>query len=166
MKTRTIIILLFIVVLAIILIVGINSFKAKKIAEKEDELIELKLEQAAMEFDLDLDIDTDQRLSNVKDLNAFLEPTEQTESILKRWEAVHEIDPDYPYPEKEIKERDWVEMNHFMFGDADDEDGGAKTEMIYIEDKNIERDIYDYIMFGNTDTDDATVEEAEERLEE
>lgn len=106
----------------------------------------------------------DQRLSDIEDLNTLLEPTKQTLNILKRWEVVHQIDPDYPYPETEIEEQDWMGINQFLYGDFDDEEGGAKAKMVYDENKNIDNDVYEYIM-ANLSSDHPVVQEAEERIE-
>jgi hypothetical protein len=133
-------------------------------ADLEDRLIQLKLRQTKIDLYLELQSDTDERLSNIEDLNALLEPTDETFRSLKRWEIVHQIDPDYPYPEAEIKEQDWIGINKFLYGETNE--GGAKAKMIYDENMNIDSDVYNFIRTGNTSSDDPVVKEAEKRMEE
>ncbi|QQK77588.1 hypothetical protein HUG15_19710 [Salicibibacter cibarius] len=54
-------------------------------------------------------------------------PTSFTYDILDRWEEVHDINPDIPYPEEHIDSEDWLEIDDFYvrnlanFRDIDDE---------------------------------------------
>ncbi|BAD63237.1 hypothetical protein CAY60_004695 [Shouchella clausii] len=45
---------------------------------------------------------------NVDDIS--LNPTEQTDTIIERWEAVSEAFPTIQFPQKQIEEEDWVEV--------------------------------------------------------
>lgn len=163
-KKPTIIILL--VALAIIFTLGINGYTENKLANKEDRIIELQLEQAKHEFRLDLkSFPEDKRLREINDLNTFFEPTEQTFKLLKRWEIVHQVDPNYPYPKNEIEEQDWMGMHYFLYGDLDDEEGAAKADMIYDKNNTIDRDVYDYIGTGDASSDHPIVQEVEKRIE-
>lgn len=160
------VIIILAIALVIIVIIGVKTYQAKKAADKEDRQIELQLEQAKNEFRLKLiSFPEDKRLSEIDDLNTLLEPTEQTYKLLKRWEIVHQVDPDYPYPENEIVEQDWMGMNYFLYGYLDDEDGAAKADMIYDENNNIDRDVYDYIGTGDTSSDHPVIQEVEKRIE-
>lgn len=103
-------------------------------------------------------------MNDIKNLNELLEPTKETFKILKRWEIVHHIDPDYPYPTTEIKKQDWMGLNYFLYGDPDNEEGAAKAEMTYDEDNNIDSDVLDYIMSG-THSNHPVVKEAAERMD-
>src|SRR5699024_3365273 len=133
--------------LAVIITLGLNSYKAKKIADMEDRMIQLTLKQTAIDLDLEQKSFPDnERLSDVENLNELLIPTKKTYKLLKRWEIVHHIDPDYPYPATEIEEQDWMGINYFLYGDLDDEEGAAKAEMHYDENNNIDSDVLDYIM--------------------
>lgn len=123
------------------------NYYEKEKTDKEERIIYISLRQARSEFKLELEIDTHEGLSNVEDLNTLLEPTHVTDVILKRWKTVHQIDPEYPYPETEIKERDWMGMNRFLHG-KNAEDEGNKQYMIYDEEGNIDSDVFDYIMLG------------------
>lgn len=163
-RTRALIIVITIIALAIVGTLLITNFKEKKITEKENHIIELQLEQIEGEFHMELRKDPSEKLSNIEDLNTVLQPTKTTFIILKRWKIVHQIDSHYPYPETEIEEQNWIGINHFLYGDLDDEKGGAKAEMIYDENKNIDRDVFDYIFFG-TISNHPVVKEAEERIE-
>lgn len=163
-RRRTVIIMLSIIALAIIVTLGINGYKTKKIADKEDQIIEIKLFQSEGDLSLEVqDIPDDKRPGDIEDLNALFTPTKETFNILNRWEVVHQIDPEYPYPETLIKEEDWMGMNQYLYGDADDEAGGAKAEMVYDENNNIDNDVYEYIM-ANVSSDHPVVEEAEEQI--
>jgi hypothetical protein len=123
------------------------NYYEKEKTDKEEQIMYLSLRQAGSEFNLELEIDTHEGLSNVEDLNTLLKPTHVTDVVLKRWEAVHQIDPEYPYPETEIKEQDWMGMNQFLHG-KDAEDEGHKPDMIYDDEGNIDSDVFDYIMLG------------------
>lgn len=167
-KNRTIPVVIILAIVALgVISFSIMYYYEKSKTDKEEQMIFIKLQQTESEFDLDLKIDTHEGLSDVKDLNSLLEPTPATDMVLWRWKVVHEIDPEYPYPEKEIKEQDWIEMNQFLHG-KDEEDVGHKPEMIYDKDKNFDRDVFDYIMLGTSvkNEDHPIVEEAEERMEE
>ena len=147
-RKKPVIIILSIIVLVVIVIIGVNTYQAKN------------------EFRLGLkDFPEDKRLSEIDDLNTLLEPNEQTFKLLKRWELVHQVEPDYPYPATEIEEQDWMGMNYFLYGDLDDEDGAAKAEMIYDENNNIDRDVYDYIGTGDASSDHPVIQEVEKRIE-
>jgi hypothetical protein len=164
-RTRNVIILLSVVALVMIVTLGINNYKAKQIAKIEDHISELKLKQAKFEFRLELQsFPDDKQLSEIEDLNTLLEPTKQTFKLLERWEIAHQVDPDYPYPADEINKQDWMGMNYFLYGDLDDEDGGAKAKMIYDENMNIDRDVYDYIGTGDASSDHPVVQEVEKRI--
>lgn len=139
-----------------------NYYENKK-TDKEKQIIYLSLKQVEIEFDLELKIDTHEGLSNVVDLNTLLEPTHVTDTILMRWKIVREIDPNYPYPESEIKKQDWMGMNQFLHGE-DEKDEGNKPDMIYDEEGNIYSDIFNYIMNG-TQYSHPVVEEAIERID-
>lgn len=102
----------------------INDYKkhrASKKADLADEIVLLELKDAKYALAFEVDLDIDGRLSNVKDLNTLLEPTEGTYVILKRWETVHQIDTDYPYPENVIKNEDWIGINKLLNGETEDE---------------------------------------------
>lgn len=147
-------------VLAIIVTLGINTYKVKKTADKEDRIIQIKLEQNEIDFNLELqNIPNNERLSDIENLNELHEPTGETYEILKRWEIVHQIDPDYPYPAAEIEKQDWMGLNYFLYGNLDDEDGAAKAEMTYDENNNIDSDVLDYIM-SDIESNHPVVEEA------
>lgn len=147
-KTRKKPAIIILPIIALIVIIGVNIYQAKN------------------EFRLDLkSFPEDKRLSEIDDLNTLLEPNEQTFKLLKRWELVHQVDPDYPYPATEIEEQDWMGMNYFLYGDLDDEDGAAKAEMIYDENNNIDRDVYDYIGTGDASSDHPVIQEVEKRME-
>ncbi len=159
-KKKAIIIILSVIFIAAIVTLGLNIYKAKKLADMEDRIIQLRLEQNEIEFELELqDIPNNERLSDIENLNILFEPTEETYEILKRWEIVHHIDPDYPYPATEIEEQDWMGLNYFLYGDLDDEEGAAKAEMNYDENNNIDSDVLDYIM-SDIESNHPVVEEA------
>jgi hypothetical protein len=123
--------------------------------ENEQQLSILKLEQTAIEFKLELQVSSHRLGGNVQ---VQLIPSEDTFKIIDRWNAVHQVDGTFPYPETEINEQDWAGLNIFMYGK--DEEGGHKAEMIYDTNGNIDREVYKFIMSGNTDTENSTVEEA------
>lgn len=158
-KTRTIIIIISIVVIAIMIPFIMNNYKkyeANKKAELKDEIILLELKQAKYTLGLDVDLDIDERLSNVEDLNTLVEPTDWTSIILKRWEAVHQINPDYPYPETEIKNQDWMGIHHFLYGETEEDKG------IMVDGSN--RDVYSFIKHGTPSADNPVVKEAQEEI--
>lgn len=130
--------------------------------ENEQELSYAEMEQVAMEFSLELQVNTTRA---GHDVEVNLLPSEKTFDIIDRWNAVHQVDSTIPYPETEIDEQDWVGLNDFIYGENDDEDGGAKADMRYDEDGNIDGDVYDFIMEGETDSDDPTVEKAAEIMD-
>lgn len=138
------------------LLTGGEYVQGKK--ENEQKLTLGRLEQAAMEFDLELQV-SNHRLGH--NLEIKLIPSEKTVKILDRWKAVHQVDGSIPYPETEIDEQDWATLNTLMFGELDDKEGGYKAEMIYDENGNIDRDLYDFIMDGD-ESENATVKKAQE----
>lgn len=125
--------------------------------ENEQELSYAEMEQVAMELSLELQVNSSRSGANVE---VKLLPSDKTFKIIDRWSAVYQVDNTVPYPETEIDEQDWVGLNDFIYGEDDDKDGGAKAEMKYDKDNNIEGDVYDFIMEGDVDSDDPTVEKA------
>lgn len=134
--------------------------KAKIRTDNEEKIMHLSLLQAESAFNLDLNLDkeTHKGLSEIDDLNTLLTPTKITSAILKRWEIVHQIDLEYPYPKDEIAREDWMGMNEFLHED------GFKAKMTYDEDNNIDSDVLDYIMSG-TPSDHPVVKKAMARIE-
>lgn len=48
--------------------------------------------------------------------NVDLYPTTYTYQLLDRWKEVYEINPDIPYPEKDIQNENWIEIGDFLLG--------------------------------------------------
>lgn len=147
-------VLFAIVALVIVIPWMVINYNQEK--EAKDETLRLTLKQVVSELRLKLTEDPDERLSNIDDLNILLEPTNVTFDILKRWETVHQIDPEYPYPETQIEEKDWIGINVFLYDDLN------KAKMIY-KGNNIDSDVFDYIMF-NSSSNHPVVEEAIKRI--
>lgn len=121
--------------------------------ENEQRLTFEQLEQTASDFHLELHVNTRDVPGRSEDTQVQMQPTEETFDLLDRWEAVHQEAPDYPYPETEIENQDWSEINEFLYDD------GNKAEYKLNEE---DRAVYNYILFG-TPSDHPVVQEAMER---
>lgn len=55
-------------------------------------------------------------------MQAVLQPTKATFDLFERWEAVHQIAANYPYPRTEIEEQDWLGINKFLYDDGNKAD--------------------------------------------
>src|SRR5699024_5620076 len=62
-------------------------------------------------------------------------PTESTYGKLERWEEIHGINPEIPYPKETIQNKDWIAIAEFL---ADHE----------IEMNDVDYAIYEYISSG------------------
>lgn len=156
-------IILSLLVLTIIGSLITMNYYAEKQTDKKEHLIENKLMLVKYDLHLELDRGIEEGLSDIEDLNALLEPTKATFNMLKRWEVIHQINPDYPYPKSEIEEQDWMGINQFLYGKLDR--SGAKEKMIYDSSGNIDMAIYHYIRNGHTDTENSIVKEAAKQIE-
>ncbi len=152
---RKITMTLCVIIVGLLAAYGLAHFYESKKTEKRQELALLTLEQTANDFHLDLNIIFGDVPTSTEGMQKALQPTEATYYLLERWEEVHQIDPNYPYPETKIEEQDWISMNKFLYAD------GNKVDMKLNEE---DRAVYNYILFG-TPSDHPIVQEAIERVE-
>lgn len=133
---------------------GLKTFGGYAEGKKENEqrLTFEQLEQTASDFRLELQVNTRDVPGKSEDMQVQLLPTEETFDLLDRWEAVYQIEPDYPYPESKIEKQDWAGMNKFLYED------GNKADMKIDEG---DRPVYYYILYG-TPSDHPIVQQAME----
>ncbi|QQK77593.1 LXG domain-containing protein [Salicibibacter cibarius] len=114
--------------------------------EKEDDLKIGNAKLTAM--DLDMEIQISDRFvpgPGSNQLEIQLHPTDITFDALSRWEEVHNINPDIPYPATEIEDQDWYSISEHLT-----ENRGVIRGM--------DPDLYSYI-FSNKLEGGKTVEE-------
>lgn len=77
--------------------------------------------------------------------DAKIYPSPSTHDLVNRWEEVHSINPNIPYPEQAIVQQDWYEISGFL--------KNHENEFL-----KIHKDLYMYI-YDRTKRDNQTVEE-------
>lgn len=93
------------------LLVAKGEYEQGKRANEQN--LEIRtIEQTASELMLEIQV-SDHRAG--QDVQVHLRPTTHTFAIIDRWNAIHQIDGEIPYPETEIKEQDWAGRNIFAW---------------------------------------------------
>lgn len=123
--------------------------------DNEQKLTVKRLKQIASEFHLDIQVNTNNVDSSSEDMKITIHPTDKTIDLIERWKIVYQLNPEIPYPEKEIHNMDWEGINNFLYKENNKETmtRNANDELVF-----------DYI-FNGTQADHPIIQEAQEIIE-
>lgn len=125
------------------------------IKENEKNTAWKKIEQTASEFYLELQTNENDIYGEGQEIEVLLQPTNKTFELIDRWNAIHLIDDEFPYPKSQIQNLDWIGMNNFLYENEN------KGDMKMTESDIL---ILDYILNG-TESDHTLVQEAMQVVE-
>lgn len=138
---------LMMLILAILLVAFISHQYKKAEMEKQKQKIEI-LEHKEMAFNLRMDLEVTEKEGSDENIHIEVTPTDETFERLRRWEALHEREPDaIPYDAQAVDEQDWEKINDVL-GEID----SSKHE-----------EMYNYLT-NRTDSDHPIVKEVDEAL--